>query len=293
MKIKISRGEKIFRIFNYLILTLITLICLYPMWHVVMGSVSTSSGLMAHSGVLLLPEGFSLAAYKSVFQNPSIFSGYKNTFMILIVGIPLDLIMTCIGAYFFSRKRVLFKRPLMLLVLFTMYFSGGTIPFYLTLKDLHLTGSTWGIILPFMISTYNMIILRTAFSTIPDSLTEAAQIDGAGHFTILFKVILPLSKATLAVMVLYYGVSRWNSWFWASVLLRDREKYPLQVILREILLSNDMTSMGGAGGGADAEGIVMSIKYATIMVSTVPILMIYPLIQKHFTQGVMIGAVKE
>ena len=293
MKIKISKGEKIFRVFNYMILTLITLICLYPMWHVVMGSLSTSSGLMSHSGLLLLPEGLSLAAYQSVLNNASIYSGYKNTFIILGVGIPLDLVMTCIGAYFFSRKRVFFRNPLMFLVLFTMYFSGGTIPFYLTLKDLHLNGSLLGIILPFMINTYNMIILRTAFNAIPDSLTEAAQIDGAGHFTILFRIVIPLAKATLAVMVLYYGVSRWNGWFWAGVLLRDREKYPLQIILREILLSNDMASMGGTGGGSDSEGILMSIKYATIIVATVPILLVYPLIQKHFTQGVMIGAVKE
>ena len=143
-----------------------------------------------------------------------------------------------------------------------------------------------------MISTYNMIILRTSFESIPDSLTEAAKIDGAGHMTILFRIILPLSKAIMAVMILYYGVSIWNGWFWASTILRDRELYPLQVILREILISNDIQAMNGGAGG-DAEAIAQSIKYATIMVATVPILFVYPFLQKYFTKGVMIGAVKE
>lgn len=180
----------------------------------------------------------------------------------------------------------------MLMIMFTMFFSGGTIPFYLTLRDLHMIDSRWGLIIPFMISTYNMIIMRTSFEAIPESLTEAARIDGAGHITILVKIILPLSKAILAVMVLYYGVSIWNGWFWATAILRDREKYPLQVVLREILISNDSQGMN-AGAVGDAEAIAQSIRYATIMVATVPILLVYPFLQKYFASGVMIGAVKE
>lgn len=292
MKVKVSRGERIFRVFNYFILTLIVLVCLYPMWHVTMASFSNSTQLMAHTGFVLKPMGFNLEAYKKVFENPMILKGYANTMFILIIGVLLDLVMTSLAAYFFSRKGVMFKKPLMLLILFTMFFSGGMIPFYLTLKDLHMINSRWGLIVPFMISTYNMIILRTSFEAIPDSLTEAAKIDGAGHLTILFRIILPLSKAIMAVMVLYYGVSIWNGWFWASTILRDRELYPLQVILREILISNDIQAMNG-GAGADAEAIAQSIKYATIMVATVPILFAYPFLQKYFTKGVMIGAVKE
>ncbi len=292
MKVKISRGERIFHVVNYIILTIVALICLYPMWFVAMASFSDSSQLIAHSGFLLKPLGFNLQAYLKVFENPMILKGYANTLFILVVGVALDLVMTALAAYFFSRKGVMFKKPLMLLGLFTMFFSGGMIPFYLNLKDLHLINSRWGLIIPFMISTYNMIILRTSFESIPDSLTEAARIDGAGHITILFKIILPLSKAIMAVMVLYYGVSIWNAWFWASAILRDRELYPLQVILREILISNDLQAMNG-GAGADAEAIAQSIKYATIMVATVPILFVYPFLQKYFTKGVMIGAVKE
>ena len=275
MKVKISRGERIFHVVNYIILTIVALICLYPMWFVAMASFSDSSQLIAHSGFLLKPLGFNLQAYLKVFENPMILKGYANTLFILVVGVALDLVMTALAAYFFSRKGVMFKKPLMLFVLFTMFFSGGMIPFYLNLKDMHLINSRWGLIIPFMISTYNMIILRTSFESIPDSLTEAARIDGAGHITILFKIILPLSKAIMAVMVLYYGVSIWNAWFWASAILRDRELYPLQVILREILISNDLQAMNG-GAGADAEAIAQSIKYAT-----------------YFTKGVMIGAVKE
>lgn len=292
MKVKISRGERIFHVINYIVLTIIALICLYPMWFVAMASFSNSSRLMAHSGFLLKPLGFNLQAYMKVFENPMILKGYVNTLFILVAGVALDLVMTSLAAYFFSRKGVMFKKPLMLFVLFTMFFSGGMIPFYLNLKDLHLINSRWGLIIPFMINTYNMIILRTSFESIPDSLTEAARIDGAGHITILFKIILPLSKAIMAVMVLYYGVSIWNAWFWASAILRDRELYPLQVILREILISNDLQAMNG-GAGADAEAIAQSIKYATIMVATVPILFVYPFLQKYFTKGVMIGAVKE
>ncbi|MBE7718949.1 carbohydrate ABC transporter permease [Lacrimispora indolis] len=292
MKVKISRGERIFHVINYIVLTIIALICLYPMWFVAMASFSNSSRLMSHSGFLLKPLGFNLQAYMKVFENPMILKGYVNTLFILVAGVALDLVMTSLAAYFFSRKGVMFKKPLMLFVLFTMFFSGGMIPFYLNLKDLHLINSRWGLIIPFMINTYNMIILRTSFESIPDSLTEAARIDGAGHITILFKIILPLSKAIMAVMVLYYGVSIWNAWFWASAILRDRELYPLQVILREILISNDLQAMNG-GAGADAEAIAQSIKYATIMVATVPILFVYPFLQKYFTKGVMIGAVKE
>ena len=293
MKVKRSKGERIFGVFNYAFLSLIMVICLYPVWYVAVASFSDSNQLMQHSGPLLSPLGFSIDAYKKVFQNPMIAKGYMNTLFILVVGVVLDLIMTSLGAYFLSRKNVMFKRGIMMLIVFTMFFSGGMIPFYLNLKDLSLTGSHWGLIIPFMINTYNMIILRTSFESIPDSLIGAAQIDGAGHITVLTKVVLPLSKAILAVMVLYYGVSIWNSWFWASAIIRDREMYPLQVILREILMQNDVSSMTTGSSAVDTEAIGMTIRYATIIVATVPILCVYPFLQKHFTKGTMVGAVKE
>ena len=258
-----------------------------------MASFSDSNLLTQHSGLLLKPEGFNLDAYAKVFDNPMILRGYLNTLFLLLVGVPINIIMTALGAYFLSRKRVLFKKPIMMAIMFTMFFSGGMIPFYLNLKDLHLTNSLWGLIIPFAINTYNLVIMRTSFEAIPDSLIEAAQIDGASHWKILMSVVLPLSKAIIAVMVLYYGVSTWNSWFWASAILRDREMYPLQVILREILLQNDVSSMSSGAAATDAESIAMSIKYATIMVATVPILCVYPFLQKYFTKGTMVAAEKE
>lgn len=292
MKVKKSKGEQIFSVFNYMFLAMIMIVCIYPVWYVAMASFSDSNLLTQHFGPLLKPVGFSVEAYKKVFQNPMIVKGYGNTMFILVVGVFFDLVMTSLGAYFLSRKQVMFKRPIMMLIIFTMFFSGGMIPFYLNLKDLHLTNSLWGLIVPFMINTYNLVILRTSFESIPDSLVEAAQIDGAGHVTILLQIILPLSKAILAVMVLYYGVSIWNSWFWASAIIRTREMYPLQVILREILMQNDVSSMNAGASAIDAEAIGMTIKYATIMVATLPILCVYPMLQKHFTKGAMVGAVK-
>lgn len=293
MKIKRSKGERAFSLFNYIFLTLIMLICFYPVWYVIVASFSDSNLLMQHSGLLFNSLGFNTDAYMKVFQNPMILRGYGNTLFILVVGVLLDIVMTSLGAYFLSRKNVMFKKPIMILIMFTMFFSGGMIPFYLTLRDLHLTKTLWGLIIPFMISTYNMIILRTSFESLPDSLIEAAQIDGASHFKILAKIVLPLSKAIIAVMVLYYGVGIWNAWFWASAIIRDREQYPLQVILREILLQNDVGSMSAGTSVADQEAVGMTIKYATIVVATVPILCVYPFLQKYFTKGVMIGAVKE
>lgn len=292
-KIKTKKSEMMFRIFNYFLLTVVMLLCLYPIFYVAVASVSDSNLLTQHTGVLFKPLGFNLNAYSKVFENPMILSGYGNTLFILIIGVFLDIIMTSVGAYFLSRKGVLWKKPIMFLMTFTMFFSGGMIPFYLNLKDMHLLNTRWGLIIPFMVSTYNLIIMRTSFEAIPSSLVEAARIDGAGHMKILFSIILPLSKAIIAVMILYYGVSIWNGWFWASTILRDRQLYPLQVILREILLQNNVSSMSAGTSVADQDSVGMSIKYATIMVATVPILCIYPFMQKYFAKGVMIGSIKE
>jgi putative aldouronate transport system permease protein len=280
-------------VFNYAFLALISFACLYPMLYVLFASFSDNNLLMQHTGVLLKPQGFSAAAYDKVLKNPMILLGYRNTLFVLIVGVLLSLFMTSLGAYFLSRKQVFFKKPIMMLITFTMFFGGGMIPTYLNLRDLHLTNTLWGLIIPGAISTYNMIILRTSFSAIPDSLTEAAIIDGAGHIRILFSVVLPLSKAILAVMILYYGIAIWNAWFWASAILRKRELYPLQVILREILLQNSAVEMATGVDAGDQESVAATIKYATIIVATVPVLCIYPFLQKYFARGVMIGAVKE
>lgn len=293
MKKKNSDSFSIFNLFNICILSILALLCIYPIWYVLTASLSNGNLIMQHSGLLLLPIKPNIAAYIAVFKNKMILSGYLNTIKILIISLILQITMTSIGAYFFSRERVLFKKPLMFIITLTMFISGGMIPFYQNLRSLHLMNSHWGLILPFMISTYNMIILKTSFESIPKSLSEAARIDGAGHIRILFSIVLPLSKPVLAVMLLYYGVGVWNGWFWASTILTDRSMYPLQVILREILLSNDTSVMTQGVSSGDLEAVGATIRYATVIVATLPILCAYPFLQKYFTKGIMIGAVKE
>jgi len=293
MKKKDSSAISIFNLFNICILSILALLCIYPIWYVLMASLSNGNLIMQHSGVLLFPIKPNIAAYIAVFKNKMILSGYLNTIKILVISLILQITMTSIGAYFFSRDRVLFKKPLMFIITLTMFISGGMIPFYQNLRSLHLMNSHWGLILPFMISTYNMIILKTSFESIPKSLSEAARIDGAGHIRILFSIVLPLSKPVLAVMLLYYGVGVWNGWFWASTILTDRAMYPLQVILREILLSNDTSVMTQGVSSGDLEAVGATIRYATVIVATLPILCAYPFLQKYFTKGIMIGAVKE
>jgi putative aldouronate transport system permease protein len=180
----------------------------------------------------------------------------------------------------------------MIMIVVTMYFNGGLIPFYLTVKALHLDNSYLALIFPVAINTFNLIIMRTSFASIPDSLEESARIDGASHFNILFRIIIPLSKATIAVMILYYSVGHWNSWFNAMIFIRKRELFPLQLILREILIQNDTSNMSIGVDAMDRESVAESIKYAIIIVATLPILTIYPFLQKYFVKGVMIGAVK-
>ena len=293
MKKKDSSVVSIFNLFNICILSILALLCIYPIWYVLMASLSNGNLIMQHSGVLLFPIKPNIASYIAVFKNKMILSGYLNTIKILVISLILQITMTSIGAYFFSRESVLFKKPLMFIITLTMFISGGMIPFYQNLRSLHLMNSHWGLILPFMISTYNMIILKTSFESIPKSLSEAARIDGAGHIRILFSIVLPLSKPVLAVMLLYYGVGVWNGWFWASTILTDRAMYPLQVILREILLSNDTSVMTQGVSSGDLEAVGATIRYATVIVATLPILCAYPFLQKYFTKGIMIGAVKE
>ena len=197
---------------------------------------------------MLKPLGFSLEAYKLVFENPMILTGYRNTLFYVTVGTSINLLMTSLSAYVLSRKNVMFKNAMMMVV-FTMFFSGGLIPFYLTVRELGLSDSMWAVILPTAMSTYNMIVMRTAFTAIPDSLEESARIDGANDFTILFRIILPLSLPVVAVMILFYAVGHWNAWFNAMIFLRTRDKYPLQIVLREILIASstdDMTTNVGS-----------------------------------------------
>jgi len=292
MVIKKSFSEKTFDVFNSIFLIVLMIISIYPILYVAMASFSDGTELLKHRGFLIWPLDFTLEGYGAVLKNSMIVKGYMNTIFIVLVGLIDNLILTSFGAYALSRKSLRFKKPIMLFIIFTMYFSGGLIPYYFTVKDLGLLNSLWSLIIPPSISTFNLIIMRTSFEAIPDSLEESAKLDGANDFTILFRVIIPLSKAVIAVMVLYYGVSHWNAWFNAMLFLRNRKLYPLQLVLREILIQNDTTNMTGGANAADIAQMSETLKYATIMVATVPILCLYPFLQKYFVKGVMIGAIK-
>lgn len=289
----------VFTIFNFTFLTLLTLLCLYPIIHIAFASVSNPTLLMAHEGLLLKPLGFTMNGYKLIFQDNSIFVGFKNTAVYVILGTLVNMIMTIMGAYTLSRKDLLWKAPVMVLITVTMFFGGGLIPWFLLMKQIGLYNNVLAMVLPTALNTWNMIILRTGFQAVPQELEEAAVMDGASQLKILMRVIIPLSKPVLAVILLYYLVGNWNSWFNAMVLLKDRPLYPLQLLLKEILVTNDssMASVGSAGGvsinsvqGATAYREL--VKYCVIVVATAPILVIYPFLQRYFVKGVYVGSIK-
>lgn len=290
--IKRSVSEKIFSLFNYAFMVVLMIVMIYPLWYVLAASFSDARELSAFNGVLLKPLGFSTDAYKLMMKNPMILKGYANTLFVLVTGLAVNMVMTSMGAYFTSRKNVMFGRPITLMIIFTMYFSGGMIPFYMTVKDLGLENSLLSLVLPGAITTFNLIVLRTAFASIPEALEESARLDGAGHWRIMVQIVIPLSKASLSVVALYYAVQHWNAWFNAMLFLNERELFPLQLVLREILIQNDTSSMTQMVSAGDSSFIGETVKYAVIIVSVVPILCIYPFIQKYFEKGVMIGAVK-
>lgn len=286
---------QIFQVFNYILLGAISIVCLLPVIHVAAASFSDPSWVLKQSGLILIPHGLNVDGYKLVFSDRNLMTSYANTFFYMATSTILGLLITVLGAYPLSKREVLFSNVLMLVVTFTMLFNGGMIAFYITVKDLGMLDTRMSVILPTCVSAFNLILVRTAMAGIPKSLEESAMLDGAGPVRILFQIILPLIKATVATVILYYAVANWNSWFNASIFLRDRNKFPLQLILREILIIND-TSNRADMTSADLMGAAdlykQLVRYCTIMVATVPVLCFYPFIMKYFEKGVMIGSIK-
>ena len=293
MKKKKINGGQIFDIVNYIFMLLVIFITLYPVIYVVFASLSDSNKLMRHSGFLFFPVGFSVGAYKGVFENPLIVSGYINTIIYVLMGLAISMTITIFAAYALSRNRIKLKSFVWKMIVITMYFSGGIVPYYLLLKGIGLYNNIWAAVLPTVFAPLNLIIMRSSFENIPVSLEEACEIDGGNECTKLFRVVLPLSMPTISVILLYYAVAMWNNWFMPSLLLRERELYPLQLILREILITKSADDMMIDTGIGERAALYESIKYATIVVSTIPILCVYPFLQKYFVKGVMIGGVKE
>lgn len=293
MTIKKSKSRYVFLLINSILLLAMVIFSVYPLLYVVFASFSEPNGLMAAKGLLLSPQGFSLDAYEAVFKNDMILKGYINTIVIVVSGVVLNMVLTIIAAYFFSRKNVMHQKFFTLMMIFTMFFSGGIIPLYLIVKGMGLEDNLLSLILPGAINATNVIIMRTSFFSIPQNLEESARIDGAGHWKVLWSVIVPLTLPTIAVVALYYTVAHWNSWFNASIYIRDRKLFPLQLVLREILIANDTSRMDMDASIGDKAMIGETIKYAVIIVATLPVLVVYPFLQKYFVKGVMIGAVKE
>lgn len=285
-----SREEKIFRVVNYMLLGIIAMAALYPFVYVLSASISMPYNVTTGK-VLLFPKGFNLGAYKEVLGNPDIWMAYGNTIFYTVVGTFVCMFFTICGAYALSKKRLRGRKLITIFVTITMWFDAGMIPFYLNLRNLHLLNSRWGIIIAFACSAFNVILLRTNFEAIPDELEEAAAIDGANDFQIL-KLYLPLAKPALATVGLFYAIEKWNGYFWSMLVLTDKNKMPLQVLLKKMIVENDLQSEYAAALDFAATVSAETVTYATIIVSIVPILLVYPFIQKYFVKGMMVGAVK-
>ena len=296
MKIKETPGRIVFKIINTIILLIIAAVCLAPIIHVIFASISDPSLLTQSNGLILWPlsdatHPLTIMGYRIVFNNNSLIRGYANTIFYVGVGTCISVFLTALGAYCVSRKKTMWLKYLMILITTTMFFQGGLIPTYLVVKKLGMINTRWAMLIPMAIMVFNLIIVRTSFINLPDSLEESAQLDGAGHITILIKIVMPLCKATLAVIALFYAVMKWNEYFFAMIYLTNRALYPLQVILREILVESNQQSISYSTT-ATMDKYKTLVEYCTIVVATLPILCIYPFIQKYFVTGVMIGSIK-
>lgn len=286
-------SDRIFHAAVLILAGLCMVVILYPLWFVVIASISNSD--MVNQGkVVFLPVDIRFYGFEQIFQDSRIWIGYRNTIYYVLGGTVLNLIVTMPAAYALSRPDFKARNPVMMYFVFTMYFSGGLVPTYMLVNSLNLINTPWILLVMVLINTYNLIIARTFIqNTIPQDLYESATLDGANHFRILWSIVLPLSKAIISVEILYYAVFHWNDYFNALIYTSSPEVQPLQMVLRRILLQNEAFASGNGGvQGGYAQSSADQVKYAVIIVSTVPILCVYPFVQKYFEKGVMIGAVK-
>lgn len=289
-----SIGDKVFTVTNYTVLMIIFILIAYPLIYVVSASFSDPQAVVSGE-VVLLPVRFTLKGYEAVFKNAKILTGFANSIFYLVIGTIINLVMTMLCAYPLSRKEFRASGKLSLFFVFTMYFSGGMVPSYLLINKLGMINTRWAMLIPMAMSTYNMIICRTYIvNSIPDELYEASQMDGCTPFKYLLTTVIPLSKPILAVLALYYGVSRWNDYFTPMLYLYKDKLQPLTIVMKEILIMSkvDMTQVTDASAVAKLQGMSELLKYSTIVVASLPVMLLYPLIQKHLVKGVMIGAVK-
>jgi putative aldouronate transport system permease protein len=290
---KKSRGEQLFDIVLIIVSILIFVIVAYPLYFVIIASLSNPEAVLGGK-LSFWPVGLNIESYKMILNEPKIWIGYRNTIFYTTLGTVINLILTTLAAFPLSRKDMPYRKLLTFVITFTMLFSGGMIPVYMVVRGLKLTDTIWAMGIPNAISTYNMLVMKNYFqSSIPEELHEAAAIDGCGPFQSLLKVVLPLSRPILAVITLFYAVGHWNAFFNAIIYLRDQKLYPLQIILRDIMLQNSLEAVGGDMTGM-YEKVMRgeTMKYAVIIVASIPVLIFYPFVQKYFTKGIMVGAVK-
>lgn len=293
-RIGMTADDRIYYGIIHFIIILLLIIVLYPLIYIL--SASFSSPYAVSSGqVILWPVDLSLEGYKAVFKTPDVFVGYRNTILYTVIGTLINIAITLIAAYPLSRKDLPGRNIFMLIFTFTMIFSGGMIPLYIQIKDLHMIDTLWAMVIPGALSVYNMIIARTFLqNSIPGELLEAAQIDGCSDTRYFFSMVLPLSKALIAVLVLFYAIGHWNAYFNGFLYLNNKDKFPLQIILKQILIANtiDTSLVVDPEVAAAKQGMAELLKYSLIIVSTVPVMCLYPFVQKYFVKGVMIGSIK-
>lgn len=282
-----KRKISMFTIINTIALALLTMLMLYPFWYIIVGSVSSTNHI--YSGrLLLLPDQINVEAYATMLGNRRVIRSFFNSLFVTLSGTFLSMVLTFMGAYVLSKRYLPYRSILTLFLVFTMLFEGGMIPFYLLVNKLGLTNTIWSLIIPGCISTYNMIIMRNFLMTIPVELEEAAEIDGAGQLSIMLRIYLPLAKSVLATVTLFYAVGYWNSFFWATIFLNDSKYWTLQVILRELVLMANAAAIDSANGTLITE----NAKMALIVITSLPIIMVYPFLQKYFVKGMLVGSVK-
>ena len=292
-KMRLSTGDKIFNVVNALIMILICIVIVYPIYYVLVASMTDP--VIVNSGKpLLYPEKLYLQGYKTTLSYKPLWTAYKNTIIYTVVGTIVSLIATIPAGYTLSRKDLPGRRGLIFVFTFTMFFSGGIIPLYLTIKNLGIYNSVWAMVLPSAVSAYNLIVCRSFFeSGIPDELLEAAKVDGCSDFRFFFKIAIPISTTIIAVMCLFYATAMWNQFFNALMYLQDDNKMPLQVVLRNLVLMNQANQMGSSGDSmVTKQKLAEQLKYCIVVVSAAPLLIVYPFLQKYFAKGVTIGAVK-
>lgn len=288
-------SDRVFDIVVAALLVILFIVVAYPLYFVILASVSDPL-LVSKGKVLLWPKGMSLFGFQKVFEDTRIWTGLKNTLIYTVFGTAVNMFATLPAAYALSRKDMRGRKTIMMIFVFTMFFNGGLVPTYLLMQNLHLTNTIWVFIIPFAVNVYNLIIARTFFeNSIPQELHEAASLDGCSDFKFFTSVAIPLSKAIVSVIMLYYMVAHWNDFFTGLIYIRDQSLNPLQLVLREILIVNNVFGTGGTGGGGLGsydQVYADTVKYAIIIISSLPMLIVYPFIQKHFEKGVMIGAIK-